>query len=162
MIKNRPLQLCQKLLRVKLSQILKFWREALIRAFGFASFSHFYLNLSVQLTGNFTHKSLLNHAQNNRKFIFSSKCLPGKPPVSPTSDSLPSQPEPSKRVSTLKLSVSHFPNSRIWFKHHKILLFWHFFQAKRAGGVGQNVIARQWANGKPSGDFILGNKIMEG
>ncbi|CBY38494.1 unnamed protein product [Oikopleura dioica] len=38
--------------------------------------------------------------------IFSSKCLRGKPPVSPTSDSLPSQPEPSKRVSTLKLSPS--------------------------------------------------------
>lgn len=33
--------------------------------------------------------------------------------------------------------------------------------AKRAGGVGQNVMARQWANGKPSGDFILGNKIPE-
>ncbi len=40
-------------------------------------------------------------------------------------------------------------------------LFWHLFQAKRAGGVGQNVMARQWANGKPSGDFILGNKIPE-
>ena len=162
MTKNRPLQLWQKWLSSANSEKRKFWGEALLRAFCYVLFSHFYLNLSVQLTGHFTHKSLLNHAQNNRKYFFSSKCLPGKPPVSPTSDSLPSQPEPSRRVSTLKLSVSHCPNSSIWFKHHKILLFWHLFQAKRAGGVGQNVIARQWANGKPSGDFILGNKIMEG
>ena len=35
------------------------------------------------------------------------------------------------------------------------------FVAKRAGGSGQNIIARQWANGKPSGDFIIGNKVME-
>ncbi|CAG5111679.1 Oidioi.mRNA.OKI2018_I69.chr2.g5959.t1.cds [Oikopleura dioica] len=33
--------------------------------------------------------------------------------------------------------------------------------AKRAGGSGQNIIARQWANGKPNGDFIIGNKVME-
>ena len=40
-------------------------------------------------------------------------------------------------------------------------LFWPSVLAKRAGGSGQNIIARQWSNGKPAADFIIGNKVME-